>query len=261
MRHLRLFRRFFLNAAVRETEYRGSFFLAVFEAVTRLALVWLTFGLIYRYTDGVAGWAQDEVLVLVGVFRVVDGLLHAFVAPNMGRIPGYVRTGELDFHLLRPVDSQFFVSTRRMELSQLADVAIGLAIVLYAGARAGIAWSPLAVAQALVIAASGLLLLYAAWFAIMTCSFWLISIDSIEELFFSLWEGARYPVQFFSGAMRALFTFGFPVAFATTFPTEALLGRAPPWALPTGVALAAAALLASHHFWRHALRHYESASS
>ena len=261
MRYLRLWRRFLLNAAVRETEYRFSFALAVFEAVVRLALVWLTFGLIYRYTDGVAGWTQDEVLVLVGVFRIVDGLIHAFVAPNMGRIPGYVRGGELDFHLLRPVDSQFFVSTRRMELSQLADVAIGLAIVLYAGGRAGVAWGPAVAAQALLIAACGLVMLYAAWFALMTCSFWLISLENLEEVFFGLWEGARYPVQFFSGAMRALFTFGFPVAFATTFPTEALLGRAPPWALPTGLLLAAAALAASHVFWRRALRQYESATS
>jgi ABC-2 type transport system permease protein len=95
----------------------------------------------------------------------------------------------------------------------------------------------------------------------MTCSFWLISIGSFEELFLGLWEGARYPVQFFSGAMRALFTFVFPVAFATTFPTEALLGRAPPWALPVGLALTAIALAASHWFWRRALLHYESASS
>jgi ABC-2 type transport system permease protein len=261
MRYLRLWRRFFLNAAVRETEYRGGFFLAVFEAVARLALVWLTFGLIYRYTDRVAGWSQDEVLVLVGVFRIVDGLIHAFVAPNMGRIPDYVRQGELDFHLLRPVDSQFLVSTRRMELSQLADVAIGVGIVLHGASRAGIAWSPLAVAQAALLALCGLLLLYAAWFAIMTCAFWLVSIGNLEELFFGLWEGARYPVQFFSGAMRALFTFGFPVAFATTFPTEALLGRAPAWSLPVGLALAAAALTGSHLFWRRALRQYESASS
>jgi ABC-2 type transport system permease protein len=261
VRYLRLWRRFFINAAVRETEYRGGFVLGVFEAIARLALVWLTFDLVYRYTDRVAGWTQAEILVLVGVFRIVDGLIHAFVAPNMGRIPDYVRDGELDFHLLRPVDSQFFVSTRRMELSQLADVAIGLGIVLYGAGRAGVVWGPLVVAQAGLIGLGGLLLLYAAWFAIMTCSFWLISIGNLEEVFFGLWEGARYPVQFFSGAMRALFTFAFPVAFATTFPTEALLGRAPAWALPTALALAALALAGSHLFWRHALRHYESASS
>src|SRR5205823_98895 len=159
VRYLRLWRRFFLNAAVRETEYRGSFYLAFVEAAARAALVWLTFGLIYRYAERVAGWTQDEVLVLVGVFRVVDGLIHAFVSPNMGRIPSDVRGGELDFHLLRPVDSQFLVSTRRMELSQLADVAIGLGVVVYAAGRAGVVWSPLVIAHAALIAACGLVLL------------------------------------------------------------------------------------------------------
>ena len=68
-------------------------------------------------------------------------------------------------------------------------------------------------------------------------------------------------MTFFQGAVRAFLTFVFPVAFATTFPTEALLAERLAWSLPTGLVLAAAALTGSHWFWRRALRHYESASS
>ena len=61
--------------------------------------------------------------------------------------------------------------------------------------------------------------------------------------------------------MRALLTFAVPVAFATTFPAQALLGRADARLLPVGLLLAALGLCGAHLFWRFALRHYSSASS
>ncbi|HEY3078358.1 MAG TPA: ABC-2 family transporter protein [Chloroflexota bacterium] len=261
MRYPRLWRRFFVNALVREAEYRASFALAALEGLSQVLLVILTFELIYQFSDAIAGWRREQVLLLVGVYRIVDGIVSAQVTPNMLALPGYVRTGELDFHLLRPVSSQFLVSTRRLTLPEVTNVLIGLGLVAYAAGPAGVVWNALALAQALVLLLCGLVLLYAVWFAIMTCSIWLVQLDTLESLFFSLFQSAQYPVHFFSGAARALFTFVFPVAFATTFPTEALLGRADLRLVPLGLALAGAALLGTHVLWRRALRHYESASS
>jgi ABC-2 type transport system permease protein len=261
VRYLRLWRRFFVTALVREAEYRASFALAVVEGLSQVLLVVLAFELIYQFSDTIAGWRREQVLLLVGVYRIADGVVGAQIAPNMLALPGYVRTGELDFHLLRPVSSQFLVSTRRLTLPELTNVAIGVGLVVYAAGPAGVAWNGLALAQAAVLLLCGLGLLYAVWFAIMTCSIWLVEIDTLETLFFSLFQAAQYPVHFFSGPARALFTFAFPVAFATTFPTEVLLGRGDPRLVALGLALAGAALVGTHLFWRRALRHYGSASS
>jgi ABC-2 type transport system permease protein len=140
-------------------------------------------------------------------------------------------------------------------------VLIGLLLAAYAGSAAGVRWSLLGVLAAGTFLVIGLALLYALWLFIMTFSFWLVQIDNLDVLFYSLFETARYPVAFFRGFARALLTFVFPVAFVTTFPAEALLGRADPRLLPVGLALAALALLASSLFWNYAVRHYSSASS
>ena len=261
MRYARLWRRFLINALVREAEYRASFALAAVEGLAQVLLTVFAFALIYQYADAIAGWRREQILLLVGVYRIVDGLISAQVAPNMLALPGYVQSGELDFHLLRPVSSQFFVSTRRLALPEVTNVLIGLALVARAAGPAGVRWDATAVAAALALLLCGLLLLYAIWFAIMTCSIWLVRLDTLDSLFFSLFQAAQYPVQFFSGGARALFTFVFPVAFATTFPTEALLGRGDARLVPLAVLLAGAALLGTHLFWRRALRHYQSASS
>jgi len=65
----------------------------------------------------------------------------------------------------------------------------------------------------------------------------------------------------FNDLLRALLTFVFPVAFATTFPTEALRGHADLRLLPVGFVLATALLFGAHLFWNYAVRHYSSASS
>ena len=92
-------------------------------------------------------------------------------------------------------------------------------------------------------------------------SFWLVQVDTLDTLFYSVFETARYPVSFFKGLIRAVLTFAIPVAFATTFPAQALLGTVDLRLLLAGVALATLALLLTHLFWNYAVRYYSSASS
>ena len=61
--------------------------------------------------------------------------------------------------------------------------------------------------------------------------------------------------------VRTLLTLVLPVAFLTTVPAEALLGRAQTHTLPAALLVAMGLFTASRLFWRHALRFYTSASS
>ena len=261
IRYLRLWRQFIITAFMREAEYRLNFVIGVGEGLAQLALAVISFLLLYRFTDQVAGWTQAEVLMLVGVYRIVEGLINLQIAPNMQAVSGYIRRGEMDFILLRPVSSQFLVSLRTLALPEGVNVLIGLLLLLYAGGVAGVRWSAAGVLAAMAFGLCGLLTLYALWLFMVTFAFWLVQIGNLDLFFYSLFETARYPVTFFKDVLRALLTFVFPVAFATTFPTQALRGQADLRLLPVGIALAAALLVGSHMFWNYAVRHYSSASS
>jgi ABC-2 type transport system permease protein len=221
----------------------------------------LTFVLLYRFTSGIAGWSAAQALVLVGIYRALDGLLALQIAPNLMRISEYVGQGDLDFILLRPVASQFLVSLRWLRPAEAVNVLIGLALVAYAASRTGVTWTLAGTAMALVLAACGFALLYCLWFAIATCAFWLVKVEPLGYLFYDVWQTGRYPVDYFKGIARALLTFALPVAFATTFPARALRGDVDPRLVPLGIVFAALALVATHRFWSYALRHYASASS
>ncbi len=236
LRHLRLWWRFVVLAAMREAEYRVNFLVGVGEGLAQLLLAVFTIGLMYRFTDRVGGWSFPQVLVLVGIYRIVDGLVALQLAPNLREIAGYIRSGEMDLHLLRPVSSQFLVSLRRLNLPDGANVLIGLGLTIYAGRLADVHWGIAGLAEAAALALCGLAILYSLWFVIVTLSFWLVQVDNLEVLFYSLFDAARYPVSFFKGGVRALLTFVVPVAFATTFPAQAVLGTVDHRLLPAGQA-------------------------
>src|SRR5260370_646057 len=69
------------------------------------------------------------------------------------------------------------------------------------------------------------LLLYAIWILVVSAAFWVVKVDNLSYLFGSLFDVARWPISVFSGALRVIFTFVFPVAIMTTFPSLALLGK------------------------------------
>ena len=138
LHYLRLWRRFVVMAFVREAEYRVNFFVGVVEGAVQLGLAVLVFVILYRFTDTIAGWSRAEVLMLVGVYRMVEGLINMQIAPNLQAIWGYIRTGELDFILLRPVPSQFLVSLRRLSLPEAVNALSGLGLTIYAGNLAGV---------------------------------------------------------------------------------------------------------------------------
>jgi ABC-2 type transport system permease protein len=108
---------------------------------------------------------------------------------------------------------------------------------------------------------SGIIIVYALWLVMVSFAFWFVKIDNITELFFAFYEAGRYPVTVYRGAVRALLTFVVPIAFVTTFPASALLGRLDQATAITGFALAIGLFIVSNRFWDFAIKHYSSASS
>ena len=80
-------------------------------------------------------------------------------------------------------------------------------------------------------------------------------------LFSSLFRAGQMPVSAFPGWVRLVFTFIVPVAFITTVPAEAIVGRFHLSSADTAAGVMIMLLAASRWFWRFAIRSYTSASS
>lgn len=260
-RHARLWHRFVMQAVVRETQYRASFVATLVVGVIQLVLSLIPVLLLYSFAEEVNGWSQGEVIALTGMFQAVMGMLAMTVQPNVNRFSEYVRGGDLDLILVRPVSAQFTVSLRWLSLAEGFNVLVGVAVIAVGLARAGHAPTLVELLQTVVLTTAGLVLVACAWSAVAYLAFWLTSSGAMPVVVHDVMQAGRFPLAFYPLGVRLFLAAVLPIGVATTLPVEALTGRGG-WPVVLGaVAFAVLSIQALRWWWAFAVRHYSSASS
>jgi ABC-2 type transport system permease protein len=258
MRLARILALFWRTSWAAEAEYRGNFVSAALASAGNLFASAFSLWLFYGGGGGFPGWSFDEGLVVLGLFSICTGVVASVLAPNLGRIVQHVEQGTLEYLLLKPLDSQLQVSLRVLSPWGLADVGWGVALVVVGLARCGRVEPSSLVAAVPFL--SGLVLLYALWFLVATTAVWFTKIYNATEVLRGLLDAGRFPMAAYPAAYRFVFTFVVPVAFLTSVPGEALLGRASTTMIVASPFVAAVAFAVARAFWRRALRSYTGAS-
>jgi len=106
-----------LNVA-EELQYRANFVASVLGTLFSMATALLTLALFFHHTTTLGGWDYWQIVVLLGVFNALTGVIEAVLRPGIGQLAGEVRSGELDLVLVKPVDAQGFVSFRRLAIGR-----------------------------------------------------------------------------------------------------------------------------------------------
>jgi ABC-2 type transport system permease protein len=258
-RYLKLIQIFWQTAIAAELEYRLNFLFAALSSLGSLAGSIFSLFLFYRQDYDFQGWRWEEALIVVGIFTFLEGFASAFLASNLNRIVKHVQNGTLDFVLLKPISSQFWLSFHSFSLWGLPDLLFGLGIIFYAGNMLGVGVEAYLLSAIPLI--FGMIILYSLWFILGATSIWFTKIYNITEVLKGLLEAGRFPMSAYPAAYRFFFTFVIPVMFLTTVPAETLLGRVNPLLVIGGGCLALVLSILSNQFWRFALRFYTSASS
>jgi ABC-2 type transport system permease protein len=261
MRALYLALNYLRVGALNEFQYRVNFFVQIGQSLVSLATGLIGLWLVFSHTDELNGWTQPELLAVMGVFIMMNGFIQSYVQPNMTRLLDEIRDGTLDFTLTKPADAQVLVSVREFRLWSVADMLIGLVILVVAISQyqgvVGI-WQALGFIAALLM---GGVMIYCFWLLITTTAFWVIRVDQIVNLFEGIYAAGRWPVSIYPGWLRFSLTFLVPVAFAVTIPASALLDRLTPYALLGTAALMLFFLVVTRLFWRKGLKNYSGASA
>jgi ABC-2 type transport system permease protein len=258
-RYFKVLGLFWSTAIAAELEYRANFLLAALSSLGGLIGSLFSLFLFYRTGYTFAGWSWEEALVVLGVFTLLQGISATFLVPNLNRIVRHVQEGTLDFVLLKPISSQFWLSTYSLSPWGIPDILFGGFLIGYAGSRLGLGVENYLLG--VIPLAFGVLSLYSLWFMLGATSIWFVKIYNVTEVLRGLVEAGRYPIVAYPAAYRVFFTFIVPVAFLTTVPAQALLQRGDvSWFLGAGL-LALGLFVASKIFWKFALRFYTSASS
>ncbi len=261
MRYLKLLGIFYKYSFLKELEYRVNFLSNAFMSV-----FWMVWGIVsvsifFLHRDRMGDWTFPEVLMVVGLFTFFNGVMESLLRPNVGAVIEQIRDGTFDFVLTKPVNAQFISSLRNIVVWRLVDVIIGIGLIVYALGQLHVTPTIGQILFFIGMLVSGIIIVYAIWLMMVSLAFWFVKIDNITELFYAFYEAGRYPVTIYRGLVRVLLTYVVPIAFVTTFPASALLGRLDQNTTIVGLGFAIGLFVLSNRFWNFALRYYSSASS
>ena len=261
IRYLRMFRAFASTEFQFEMEYRANMYLSIFEMLlvigTSIGAVLIMFG----HTTTMNGWTLPQMIVLLGVYYVIQGGVSLLFSPSFERLMEHVRVGTLDFHLLKPVNTQFLVSTRHLKVIRGADLLLGLIVVIVGLVQVG---EQVGIAQALMFALSlifGWTLVYSLLLGLVTLSFWFVRVENLLAIFWAFTEAGRFPVDVYPLWLRVSLSTVVPIGIAVTAPANVIAGRMD-WVavavLGAGTVLTVGIASA---LWRWGLKSYTGASA
>lgn len=261
MNDLRVVWHHFRLSIMNELAYRANLMLQILQVAIRLGLTFVGVAVIYAHTETLGGWRPPELIALVGVYFLVDGLINLVIEPNMVQLMESIRAGTFDFALTKPVDTQVLVSGQTVAVWKVVDVIAGIFILVSALVRLGASVSIGRVFAFAVTLLAGAAIIYSVLLMMATLTFWLVNIDNILVIFQSMYEAGRWPVTIYPQWLQLTLTFLIPVAFAVTVPTEALIGRLTWVSGGITVLVAAVLVVVSRLLWTRGIRRYSGASA
>ena len=264
----RVYLTFARNSLVRDMTFRSNF---IIECVSSLSWMAMNLGyylLIYQFTSNIGSWTKYEFLAFLATGLFVNSIVQAFFMPNAEEFSELIRTGGLDFALLKPIDTQFLISLQKVDWSSLSNFlfAVGLLAFSLFNMAYRPTWTQIVLYP--IYLACGVAILYSLMIALAATSVWLGRNQTLYEFWFYITNFSRYPMEIYEGTigspLRWVFTFIVPLLIVVNVPAQLMAKplEAQSWPLAVFTLFAAAACLwGSRMVFSRAMLSYRSASS
>jgi ABC-2 type transport system permease protein len=214
------------------------------------------------------GWGKYPFFVFLSTTLFVNSLVQTFILPNAEEFSELIRTGGLDFALLKPIDTQFLISFNKVDWSSLANFVFALNLLSYALWKLEYVPGIFECVLYPLYVLCGVAMLYSLTTALAATSIFLGRNQSLYDFWFYITNFSRYPMEIYRGTwgtpLRLVFTFVVPVLLVVNVPARLLAKPLRPeeWRLALFTAFATiASVAASRWFFHQALLRYRSASS
>ncbi|MDA1013921.1 MAG: ABC-2 family transporter protein, partial [Planctomycetota bacterium] len=208
---------FLRNSAVREMSFRGNFLITIVTRGFWFAAQLTLFELIFRSVPAISDWSRPQYFAFMATGMLINAIVEAFFMPNCANFSELIRTGNLDFALLKPIDTQFLISFEKMNLSMLNQLLLAGALLVYSLQEIGEPVSAWGVVMYLLLIASGVTFFYSLMIVLASTSIWFGRNQGLYDFWFYITVFARYPRSIYEGrsiggdVLQFAFTFVIPI--------------------------------------------------
>jgi ABC-2 type transport system permease protein len=121
--------------------------------------------------------------------------------------------------------------------------------------------TPLHILTFILLALSGVIIIYSLWIVLIALTFWFTKFDNNVTILQALLDAGRYPSTVYPVWLRIIVTFLVPIAVATTVPLQALRGELEAGRIVMFLVIGVVSFIVASRVWKAGLKRYSGASS
>jgi ABC-2 type transport system permease protein len=261
MHTLKLLSAFFKVNVQLALAYRADTIVNILLNIMWLGWELLSLSIIFNNTTTLGGWGLPELIALLGVFRLVNTMMVALIWPNTERFNQSIRDGSMDYTILQPANSMFLVTFSRITVWRIWDLVLAIVLIVVGINMSGDFITPLHILSFILLAISGMVVIYSLWIVLIAFTFWFTKFDNNVTIMQALMDSGRYPVSVYPVWMRIIVTYIIPIAVATTIPLQALRGELNIQKIAIFFLVAVISFIVASLVWKSGLKRYSGASS
>lgn len=244
----------------RYLENRLNTFGTIFGSLISFLINILFINIVFSYTKSFNGWDKSGVLIIYACAKIVTSLFITFFHRGVGFLSEYVRLGNLDLLLMKPISSQFYVSLRLTKPFELSGCLFGLYLFYYVYVTSNLKYNIVDFAALIISLICGLLIFYSIYYLVATLSIWFVNFYSLSSVYHVLSAPLSFPTNIYGSSVSFLISYVVPLTFIVTTPVEIFLQHNY-FLIIIEVIVSVILLLLTALFWNYALKRYSSASS
>lgn len=242
--------------------YNVNFWVGFFSDLAGFLILLATFSVIYSNVDTINGWNKYQMIFFLGSFIIVDSLIMSLVFIGVASLPGRIRSGDLDYILLKPINTRFYASVIKLNPGFLLNSFYGIILLIYSSFKLNIQISSIKILGYIFLLFLSFIIYYATIFSLRCLAFWFVRIDGIAKLEEELiYFAYRTPGVSYKGVIRILLFTILPFGVIATIPTQFFTEIMSFQHVLFSVSLCMAYMLFSSILWKKGLKKYSSASS
>lgn len=224
-RYSYIFYKSFKFSLVNQMQYKFNFFLMLpVNLIWTMEEILLTF-ILFDYTNTMQGWTKYEFILLIGTYFIVDSLFTSVLMPNIEELSERIRTGNLDFFILKPIDTQFLALTHRVDVGLIYAFSIGIVVVCISLFKLSIDLTLLNLIIYVLLIVNGALCFASIIFIIGSFAFKTIKVDYVGSIFLTFAQFCKKPVDIYPALIKKLMMYLIPLGFVSYVPTAFLLNK------------------------------------
>lgn len=256
--YIKIFPYFFRISFVKAITYRFDFIMSLLEGLSMLAIN-LVFFAASAYMTGTIDRADN--FLLAAVFQIFIGIFYGLFIDNITGLKYYINRGDLDWMLLKPISSQFYISLRFINFGHIIGAVFSIPIVFYityyfnieidvVGAFIGLLYIMIAIidAYALLTTATSLAIAFT-------------SSGNVSGFVLPLMSLGKYPRRMYGKTVSSFIIILIPALLLCNLSCEALVGNWQIRDLIINIAIMLIHILVTSKVFTSACKYYKSSGS